>query len=99
MALNEKLAFTVLALIFGIMLISGIALLVNILLFGIADQAADAMGTNLSQAYNASVAAQNSAIGNYSTVMVFLPWLGIGLAVIGAIGIGKIMDVLKSART
>ena len=96
MALDVKLAFVILGLLFGMMVIGGIALMINVLLFGIGDSVADNLGANLSGVYNDSTTMQNSAINTSSTIMSFLPWLGVGLAIIGAIGIGGIVAYGKT---
>ena len=96
MALNVKLAFIILGLLFGMMLIAGVALMTNVLLFGIGDAVADSLGANLTNIYNDSTSMQNSAINTSNTIFTFLPWLGVGLAIIGAIGIGGILTYAKA---
>ena len=96
MALNVKLAFVILGLLFGMMLIAGVALMVNVLLYGIGDSMADALAVNTSTPYTSSVSMQESSVSTSNTVMTFLPWLGVGLAIIGAIGIGGILKFAKA---
>jgi len=96
MALDVKLAFVILGLLFGMMVVGGIALMINVLLFGIGDSVADNLGANLSGIYNDSTTMQNSAISTSNTIFSFLPWLGVGLAIIGAIGIGGIVAYGKA---
>ena len=96
MALNVKLAFVILGLLFGMMVIAGVALMVNVLLYGIGDSMADNLGVNTSTPYTSSVTMQRSAVSTSSTIMTFLPWLGVGLAIIGAIGIGGILNYAKT---
>lgn len=96
MALNVGTAKSILTVLFVMMLIAGIALLVNVLLFGIGDQAADALAVNLSSAYNDSVTTQSTAISTTSTIMGFLPWLAIGFVIIGAVGVGGLLKFSKT---
>jgi len=79
------------SLVLSLVVIAGLSVLMVSVLLGSGTQAATALGnTAETSVTNANTALSNTATAQ-GTLFSFLPWLGVGLAVIGALGLKKVI--------
>jgi len=71
--------------VLSLLLIAVIAVLIIPIMYGVGDKAATSMGVSTSTTYNNSVLALESTSSTQKDVFSFLPWLGVGVVILGAI--------------
>jgi len=91
MAFGAKEVKTIGVLVLGLVLLAGIGTLLVPLLLGIGASAGSALSVDTTTAYNESLYALENVTEAEGSVFSFLPWLGVGLVVMAALGIRKIM--------
>ncbi len=74
-----------------LLFIAGVALLIIPILVGVGEQSATALSVNTGNTYGNLTAAMESTAATTASVFSFLPWLGVGLVVAGAFGLGKML--------
>jgi len=88
--MDAKAAKKIAILVFGLLLIAGIGAMIVPILTGIAGQVGTATSTSATATFNATREATASSASTIATVFGFLPWLGVGLVLIGALKLGKV---------
>jgi len=78
-------------LVLTLVIFAGVAIAIVPILLGAGTQAGTALGVSTEIAVAEQSGALNNASSAMNTVFGFLPWLGVGLVVMGALGIRKIM--------
>ena len=89
--MNEIAAKDIGKMVFLLLVMAGIATLMVPILLGAGTKAAEAMSVNATLSYNETVGALEDSTSAQGTVFQFLPWLGVGFVVIGALGLKKVL--------
>jgi len=82
----------ILGLIAAIMIVFGVLFVFNSIIYGVGAETGGAMGVNTSEVYNESQAAYVTTVQTGGTVASILPWFGILMILIGAFGLGYLLD-------
>ena len=88
---DAKAAKKIAVLVFGLLLLAAVATMIVPLLTGIAGQIGTATSTSTTAAFNATREATYDATNLMGTIFSFLPWLGVGLLLMGALKLQKIV--------
>jgi hypothetical protein len=89
MAFNEKVVKDIGVLVLSLVIIAAMGFIVAPLFLGIGTQAATALSSNatITTSVNSGLSGTASTM---DSVFSFLPWLGVGLLLMGALKLGKV---------
>ena len=90
MAFNEKAVKDIGVLVLSLIVIAALGFIIAPLFLGIGPQAATALSSNATITTAVNTGLTNTATAQ-STIFTFLPWLGVGLLLMGALKLGKVI--------
>ena len=88
---DAKAAKKIAVLVFGLLLLAAVATMIVPLLTGIAGQIGTATSTSTTAAFNETREATYNSVDAMGTIFQFLPWLGVGLLLMGALKLKNIV--------
>ena len=89
--MDAKAAKKIAVLVFGLLVLAAIATMLVPLFTGIAGQIGTATSTSTTAAFNATREATYNSANAMGTIFEFLPWLGVGLLLMGALKLKNIV--------
>ena len=92
MRINPSTAKIIAGVVLGLVVIAGLGMVLTPVFLGIGTKAATAMSVSTTDVYNNSTALLNTVADTENDIFTFLPWLGVGLIVLGMVA-GKKLDI------
>ena len=76
-----------------LLFLAALSIIIAPTLYGVGSKVAGGLGVNTTTTFNNTVSATESSASVMSTVFTFLPWLGVGIAIILLFGGKKLLHV------